>query len=119
MKSSLAATLLAVASASAHIRFANDARHVHLAGRQNPSLAAGSSLSSSSTSSSVIPSVSTPTLGTTSQTPPSTITGAPGAVPINQITSGMSSGTPDLPTTTYSPGSTPTWSGAPPLPSCT
>jgi hypothetical protein len=109
MKYSLAAALLAVASASAH--------DFHLlAERQNPSPVSSPPSSSSSVSSSA----SSPTPATTSQAPPSTITGAPGAIPIGQVTSGMSSDTPYLPSTTYPPGSRPTWDGAPPLPStCT
>ena len=111
MKHSLVAALLAVASVSAN--------NAHLVGRQNPSSASSAPNPSSSVSSRVSAS-SVSTSGTTSRAPPSTITGAPGAIPIDQITSGMSSGPPDPATTTYSPGSKPTWAGAPPLPSaCT
>ena len=123
MKCSIAAALLAIASVSAHE--VHHARHLHLAQRQNPSsvgssVSSSSSLSSGTSSISGSPVASSPIPTTTSQVPPSTITGGPGALPINQIISGMSSGTPILPTTTYSPGSRPTWSGAPPLPSaCT
>jgi len=108
MKYSLAAALLAVASASAH--------DFHLVERQNPS-PVSSPVSSPTSLSSATPN---PIPATTSQPPPSTITGGPGAIPINQVTSGMSSETPYLPTTTYPAGSRPTWDGAPPLPSpCT
>lgn len=122
MKCSLAVALLAVASASAHDLL--PVLNARLVERQDPSLV-GSSLSSSGTlGSSTLGGPSTPTPTptpmTTTQIPPSTISGAPGAIPINQITSGMSSGTPVLPSTTYPAGSRPTWDGAPPLPSaCT
>lgn len=127
MKYSLVAALLAAASVSAHDPLpVHNARHLHLAERQNPTSSSSSvsptssSSSSSSVSSSVSSNVPRPTSGTLTQRPPSTITGAPGAIPIDDITSGMPSGTPDPATTTYSPGSRPTWSGAPPLPSpCT
>ena len=138
MKVSLAAVLLAAAPAFAHdFNPVHNARHLHLVERQNPSPStsptpAGTSTTSTSTSTtppsvgtSTSPGVSTgtpaPSQGSSTTTrPPSTITGGPGAIPIDSLTSGMSSGTPILPSTTYPAGSRPTWSGAPPLPSpCT
>ncbi|KAF9784929.1 hypothetical protein BJ322DRAFT_1060347 [Thelephora terrestris] len=127
MKYSLVAALLVAASASAHdLHPAHNARHLYLVERQNPTPSSSPVSSTPTSSSSVISSVSSsgssPTpgsspSGTTTQRPPSTITGAPGAIPIDHITSGMSSGPPDPATTTYPAGSRPSWSGAPPLPS--
>jgi len=115
MRYYLAAALLAAASASAHDshHLVNNARHLQLAERQNPTNVSPSP----SPTNSVSLSASNPVPGTNTPPPPSTITGAPGAIPIGQVTSGMPTGTPILPSTTYPPGSRPTWDGAPPLPS--
>ena len=128
MKYSLIVAVLAAASVSAHeLHPVHNARHHHLAQRQDSSPTSPSSTSTSSSpddsssdsssSSSVTSIPSNPTSGTGTQGPPSIITGAPGAIPIDEITAGMPTPTSDSPSTTYPAGARPTWSGAPPLPS--
>jgi len=120
----VAAFVALISSSDAHDTFLNR-RHANIAHkRQAPPgqqttptipVPSGTPLSSvpASSPSSTVSANSSPAVAV----PSNTVPGVPGAIPLNQITSGMPTG-PTFPvSSTYPGGATPTYSGAPGLPS--